>query len=256
MFGNAFGIWTSGLNATVTVTGNVTGSSTGSANGHGINTTGANAAVTVVGNIAVTGIASGDVCGVRTTGGAAAVTVTGSVTGGQTGQNHGIFTSGTSSSRTNVIIGTCTATTSPSGIGSHAVYDLNGGGGWTVVGGTLIDSQQGDCAISARRFRAIPTLNTFRRYANNTGYPSGTPVTYATLDYIPNNVPTPNNVRAGTVYGNNEYTGTLAVPPAASVAAGVPVDNTTGTAAVRLQDIAAVTGAQIAAAVTNVGDQP
>lgn len=42
--------------------------------------------------------------------------------------------------------------------------------------------------------------------------------------------------------------GTLKVPPAAAVAVGVPVDATVGTGVVKLADVAAVTGAQIAAA--------
>ena len=55
--------------------------------------------------------------------------------------------------------------------------------------------------------------------------------------------------RAGVTYGPDDtITGTLAVPPAASVAVGVPVDDTVGTGVVLLSDIAAVTGAQIAAA--------
>jgi hypothetical protein len=38
------------------------------------------------------------------------------------------------------------------------------------------------------------------------------------------------NVRSGTSYGGGNLTGTCAVPAAGSVALGVPVDNTTGTA--------------------------
>lgn len=43
--------------------------------------------------------------------------------------------------------------------------------------------------------------------------------------------PTPSNVRSGVVYASGNLTGTLAVPAANSVAAGVAVDNTVGTAA-------------------------
>jgi hypothetical protein len=53
-----------------------------------------------------------------------------------------------------------------------------------------------------------------------------------TADSVGGN-PATSNVRSGTVYGpNSELTGTCAVPPAGSVALGVPVDNTTGTAAI------------------------
>lgn len=50
--------------------------------------------------------------------------------------------------------------------------------------------------------------------------------------------PAANNVRTGTVYGPaSELTGTMAVPAAASVAYGVPVDNTTGTATLSPNDV-------------------
>jgi len=47
----------------------------------------------------------------------------------------------------------------------------------------------------------------------------------ATVDY-----PSNSNVRLGVVFANGNRTGTCAVPAASSVASGVPVDNTTGTA--------------------------
>lgn len=51
------------------------------------------------------------------------------------------------------------------------------------------------------------------------------------------NFPSASNVRSGTTYGiSGALTGTCAVPPAASVATGVPVDNTTGTAALTPAD--------------------
>jgi hypothetical protein len=58
-----------------------------------------------------------------------------------------------------------------------------------------------------------------------------TTATFYTADALPG-VPSESDVRSGTVYGSSsELTGTLAVPPAGSVALGVPVDATTGTAA-------------------------
>lgn len=51
------------------------------------------------------------------------------------------------------------------------------------------------------------------------------------------------NVRNGTVYGQtNNVTGTCAVPPAASVALGVPVDATTGTAILTAADFRSALG--------------
>jgi hypothetical protein len=50
--------------------------------------------------------------------------------------------------------------------------------------------------------------------------------------------PATNNVRTGIVYGpTNNLTGTCAVPPAAAVSVGVPVDNTVGTGYLNATDI-------------------
>jgi len=52
--------------------------------------------------------------------------------------------------------------------------------------------------------------------------------------------PATNNVRTGVVYGpTNNLTGTCAVPPSGSVALGVPVDNTVGTAYIEPTALAA-----------------
>ena len=55
------------------------------------------------------------------------------------------------------------------------------------------------------------------------------------------NYPVVTNVRNSTVYGSvNEFTGTLAVPPASSVAVAVPIDNTVGTAIISITDMGAL----------------
>lgn len=64
--------------------------------------------------------------------------------------------------------------------------------------------------------------------------------------------PSAADVRYGTTYGvGNALTGTLRVPPTNSVASGVPVDATTGTAALSPADVAALVGAQITAALNS-----
>jgi len=55
------------------------------------------------------------------------------------------------------------------------------------------------------------------------------------------NYPVENDVRSGTVYGSvNEFSGSLSVPNSSSVAVGVPVDNTTGTAIITITDMGAL----------------
>jgi hypothetical protein len=237
---SAVGVTGSG---TLTVQGNVSGGTQGTARGI-LSTSGP---VVVTGN--VTAGPNNNAHGVVTSGASASVTVTGNVTGG-TGQNaHGVTTTGNNASRLVTVTGTATAGT---GLTAHAIYDTNTSGGWVVHGGNRIDSSEGNVAISTRRLRVIPTVNTYHQETNNTGFPNGQPWYWGSLDYVDFDVPVPADVREGVVYGDGTYTGTLAVPPPASVAAGVPTDDTVGTAAVRLQDVADVVGAQIAAAVDEV----
>jgi hypothetical protein len=57
------------------------------------------------------------------------------------------------------------------------------------------------------------------------------------VDPSTTNIPTPSDVRDGTSYASGALTGTLKVPSASSVAVGVPVDNTVGTAIIDIQDM-------------------
>jgi hypothetical protein len=52
--------------------------------------------------------------------------------------------------------------------------------------------------------------------------------------------PAVTDVRDGVIYASGALTGTLEVPPASSVAVGVPVDNTTGTAIISVTDMGAL----------------
>jgi len=77
-----------------------------------------------------------------------------------------------------------------------------------------------------------------------------------TADSVGGN-PSARNVRSGTVYGPaGELTGTCAVPPAGSVALGVPVDATTGTAYLSQSDIAAAATTALSAASAVTLNQP
>jgi hypothetical protein len=52
--------------------------------------------------------------------------------------------------------------------------------------------------------------------------------------------PAVTDVRNGTTYASGALTGTLKVPPSSSVAVGVPVDNTVGTAIISITDMGAL----------------
>lgn len=235
-----------GSGASLTVTGAITGPSGNAGSQQTINV------AATAGNITVTG----DVTGGSGTGntnyainiaaGSSIVSITGNVTGGSTSSSHAINRAASSAAMT--VVGTVTAGTGDS---AHGISDTSTSG-YVAVGGSLIDrTTSGNTALYVRKFRCIATLNTTRQHCNNAGFPSGTAITYGSLDYIPSNVPVPADVRFGTVYGNSSYTGTLRVPAAASVGYGVLVDNTTGTAALAPADVAALVGAQITAALNS-----
>lgn len=227
--------------STVNVVGSVLGAT---------GTTGSASAIQVsAGTVNVTGAVSGSSTvgspTINIPGSAGTVNITGNVTGG--GVNDAIAIQATGANATVTIVGTVTA---GSGARAHAVSSSATANG-VIMTGNIVDSQQGTSAIYARLLRLGATNNGYTRYANSTGFPNGGLVSRVS----PNNTTgmvAANNVRLGTVYGfNNELTGTLAVPPANSVASGVPVDNTVGTAALSPNDLAAMIGAQVAAAVSS-----
>jgi hypothetical protein len=97
------------------------------------------------------------------------------------------------------------------------------------LSGDFLDHWSGWKAVSSPRFRlgTAPTLGQ-TRYAL-----AGTPDSYFSMYGADNGSfgnPIAANVRTGVSYGGGSLTGTCAVPAAASVGFGVPVDNTTGTA--------------------------
>jgi hypothetical protein len=98
-----------------------------------------------------------------------------------------------------------------------------------VLRGNFQSSTQGVLPIYAQKviLGSAPSQNEFIFAVDGIS----TTATFYTADALPG-VPSESDVRSGTVYGSSsELTGTLAVPPAGSVALGVPVDATTGTAA-------------------------
>lgn len=247
----------------LSITGTVFGGTTGSSPSAAIRSDTNGARVTITGN--VTGGVNTDCRGVDFRSGSQVVTVTGDVTGG-TGTNANAILMLTGANNSAVITGIVTGSGGP-GVGStgatasvsvtgaatagatqHAISVTSG----TVsLAGDITDNQNGRVAIYAPVFALDSTAPSgITRYANKSGFPTGGTVSRVSPDNV-TGMAAEADVRAGTVYGfDSQLEGTLAVPPANAVASGVPVDNTTGTAALLLADVAAVTGAQIAAAVT------
>lgn len=213
---------------------------------------------------------------------------TGNVTGGSTGASA--FCLRIDGTCTVVINGSVTAGLNGSGINNNAAATLtvNGpcvssstqpaiaGGSSTQItrlsGPFLLGASGNVNPVAAFTWRWAPNqIPTYMEVATSSG--SGKRNLF-TSDNIPTaNYPTASNVRSGTVYGPNlENNGTLAVPAPSSVALGVQVDNTIGTAVLtsvnvqtavqtalgafssgRLNNVATVdsTGAQIQAAVSS-----
>jgi len=94
----------------------------------------------------------------------------------------------------------------------------------TIVRGNLINTN-GVMAFNGRNLQLASGSLTTWQFTSSTG----TDRTLYTLDQI-GDQPSPSNVRTGVVYASGSLTGTMAVPPLDSVALGVPIDNTTGSA--------------------------
>lgn len=232
----------------ITVTGDVTANTSGSFSGYGVASS--NGTIIVNGNVygGLVDYASAAVyCN-----GATTATINGNIYGSSTGTatpatpSVGVLI-GNSALSTVVINGDCYA-----GSLGPAVR----GWGRVFTSGSFIGNDSNIVPIAVvgpvlttDRDALSYELRTFEGYSTGTTLNPGTPVTLVDSEgplLIPEG-----DVREGVVYGGATLTGTLAVPPVASVAVGVPVDNTVGTGAVLLADIAAVTGAQIAAATTS-----
>jgi hypothetical protein len=143
---------------------------------------------------------------------------TSTLTGGGGTNAHGLNNASTG---TIVSTGDITATNSAHGLASPSTAAS------VKVSGSFIGSENGTAAVYASKFLVDPTPATAKiRQAKD-----GTS-TYSDFFTADNSLTqaVPADVRSGTVYADGALTGTLVVPPAGSVALGVAVDNTTGTA--------------------------
>lgn len=212
-----------GLTATgsgsLAITGNVTGGS--NAAGHGVLIDNAcTGTITITGDI--TGGTNSAAIGVYVYG-AANVTITGTT---RAANGNAIFFNNTSA----VVRLIGAAYASPIIAAIQAAATL-------MVTGPLIAHANGKLAIEGGSWRWDSSVGA--TYMEIPTYNLATMRALYTADSVGGN-PSAADVRSGTTFGpSNELTGTLAVPPAASVSYGVPVDATTGTAAITAADISA-----------------
>lgn len=247
--GDSRGIHHSGSNGTITLVGNITTSSTNRS--YGILASGSTPTIVVTGNIFITGNQN-TAAGIAMTTSASfgSLTFTGDITNTANagGGGVGITANATSAPVVNMV-GTVRAGTQGIGHGIECAATTANSG--VIFQGNMIDSATGVKAIWTRIFRLTATNSGYTQYQNNVNYPLGSPVYRVSPDNV-TGMPAASNVRKNTVYGySNQLTGTCAIPPASAVTAGAAVDNTTGTAVLTTGDVAALIGAQIAAATTS-----
>ena len=221
--GTAIAINQTSVLGSITIIGNVSG---GTTNGPAIIT---NCLTTVTGIIA--GGTNTSSIAIISTGN---LTVTGSITGGAsnailcsgtTTNLNGTITGGTSNGVAGVLvnlntlnhIGTAQASAFASAIVGNAPTTSN----ITCTGPFLRNGY--NVAIASQTLRINAAYNPYFEFRKS----DGTNVTY--VDQATSNFPAVGNVRLGTTYASGLYTGTLNVPTAAQVLAGIAVDNTVGT---------------------------
>ena len=211
-------------NGTINITGSVIGNLANSGSNQGILSS-VGATINIIGNVQGSSLATSNF-GLNLTG-ASIVNITGNVI------------AGTGSSNTNYAINS----------GAAVTLTING----SVVATTACN------AISLTSLTSTVTINGIIQNANNKmafygpnlyignavtqwkfNKPDNSDRTLYSADTFAG-VPLASNVRQGTTYGpGSSLTGTLNVPPASSVAVGVPVDNTTGTAMISVTDMGAL----------------
>lgn len=213
---------------TMNVTGNVTGGSASAA--HGVEAATTASTVNITGT--VTGGSNGAAFGVAhgTTGTTA---VTGTAVGGSAGAGVSVTAAGTitatrakgngfgnGSSGLSAAVGV-----SNSSQGSATrVYEIEYGDlGQSPTAGPII--MLNDTSNVALFYRTSGGKKTLVDSAASAGHPAAS------------------NVRSGVVFANGNQTGTCAVPAAGSVALGVAVDNTTGTAVLTQANVETALGA-------------
>jgi hypothetical protein len=220
----------------LTINGDIAGGT--SLGSHGVYSSAASCQITVNGT--VVGGTTASTYGVIADGATTILTVNGSVTGG-TGNATGYGVSNAGASSQVTISGSLTAATAPA---------LNTTGGFLRLDVLLTWGSTGVNPFTATVQPQFKRTGSFlgMQAPSDDNWPAATGVAIVVERYTTGN-PLPADVRDGTTYGPGATsTGTLAVPPPASVAAGVPTDDTVGTAALGLADVLAGTGAQIAAA--------
>lgn len=223
----SYGVYTNS-NSTINITGNVQ-SGTGS-NAEGVKSDGAASIITITGNI--TGSVNAIGMSNRSNGTVTIIgTVTASSLNGAYNQGAGTMTI------TGTAIGAASVGAVNNSTGTLTVVRAKGGPLAASLGG-VSGSTNGSTSIEEIEYGdlgASPTAGCIRLTDKTSNvavmYKFGASKKTLTDPNASGLMPAASNVRFGTIYNGGNSTGSCYVPAASSVAYGVNVDNTTGTAA-------------------------
>ena len=254
---SAHGISTGINSGTLTITGNLTGRAGSSAGTSAVNNVSAN--LVVSGNvIGSSNTAFGTGEGIRLTG-AGNCTVTGNVTGGSHATNYGVRVTGAGNI---TVIGQAQGGVAAPAINNESTGQVtvtravgNGFGGGSVglsaaFGVSNVASQSsitiveqiefgtlGQSPVNGRiRLKKMGTNVAVFNFCDSAGAKT---LIDATTNAA---MPAATDVRSGVSYASGAATGSCAVPAASSVAFGVPVDATTGTATLTAANVRTALG--------------
>lgn len=219
---------------TINITGNVTGQIGGIGHGFGIVNT-AICTINITGNVSA-GDGSSTSSGI-TNSAAAYIYITGNV---YSNLNNAGITSNAAHFLN--IVGTISSNfQNPTSNNSPSVVSTSSSA-INLFSGPFISSSYGFAPFQCLRMHLIPSVTSYFEFRDETtnGAVSPGPIAPAARLVQPGyavDAPVPANVRTGVVYASGTQTGTLAMPAAGSVAFGVPVDNTTGTALLSPADV-------------------
>ena len=205
----------------VTVNGSCTFTGGTSGNAHGLNNA-STGSVTVNGSCTFTGGTSANANALNNAS-TGSVTINGSCTftGGNNANANGLNNASTGSVTVSKSTFTASAFTNAVSVANTSA-DVR-------LSGDFLDHWSGWKAVSGGKWRLGTTPTAARtRYALD-----GTTDSYVTMFTADNTgfgLPAANHVRSGISYGGGAVTGTCAVPGPDSVALGIPIDATTGTA--------------------------
>ena len=201
----------------------VTGSTiTGSA-GHAITNSGNLSNLTISGSVITGGSTE---YGIHNSSTGSVVITTSTVTGGSGVTGYGVYNASTG---TVSIQGDITASNNVNGFYGTSTSAI------VTLCGSQTSSSNGFAAVMCPKFLVDPTPTTARvRFAKDG---ISTYSDFYTVDNGSFGMPSVSDVRSGTTFANGTLAGTCVVPAAGSVALGVPVDNTSGTAVLTTEAI-------------------